>query len=785
MMGNVDKPSWQSLVRRAVVFSAKCRHAVGVWWVLAALCLAPHAQAAKPTFDDFFAQMSTTMLLIEPNTGRIVDANPAAAAFYGHTQAALREMVIQDINTFPPDKVAQELQLALHQGRDYFLFRHRLANGVLRDVRVRSQPFQFDGRTLLLSSVVDITPSTDDEPALWHYKGRLEALVDDQARAISTHARMQPWLLAVGALVLAGLFGYLWLSRRRARQLHRDLQATRRHLQATLNAVPDLLFELDADGRFVGVHTSRPQDLMMPPAQFIGKLIEDVMPPDVVKVARQAMEETQAAGVSNGNEYSLQLPTGLQHFELSMALKPAARGRPAGFVVIARDITQKHAQQRQLEHIAHYDALTSLPNRSLLSDRLSQAMANSLRSGLNVAVVFLDLDGFKAVNDTHGHEVGDQFLMAVSQRLKAALREGDTLARIGGDEFVAVLVGLEDASGCVPVLQRLLHAAADPATVAGIALQVSASLGVTLFPQDAADADQLMRHADHAMYQAKQGGKNRYHLFDVESDTAVKTQTGKLSRFAQALRDDELVLHYQPQINMRTGELVGVEALVRWQHPDDGLLAPGYFLPVVEGKPLASELDEWVLDHAFAQLAAWQEQGFGVPVSVNVCAASLQKQGFVHRLVQRLAAYPTLAHELIKLEMLETSALEDMAGTAGVMRACSNIGVKFALDDFGTGYSSLTYLRRLPAAQLKIDQSFVRDMLEDPDDMAIVQGILGLADAFKLEAIAEGVETIAHGEYLLGLGCQLAQGYGIARPMPADQLQAWATNWVQPASWRT
>ncbi|MBA4256369.1 MAG: hypothetical protein C0445_10890 [Polaromonas sp.] len=750
---------------------------------LAVMCCHPRAQAAKPTFDEVFNQMSATMLLIDPDSGRIVDANPAAAAFYGHSQAQLRAMRIQAINTLSPEQVAQERQLAAQQGRSYFVFRHRLADGTSRTVRVRSSPFEFEGRTLLLSIISDITSNASDEAALWHYKTRLEATVDDQAQAMADSQRTQTWLLAVGLLMQASLIGYLWASRRRGQQWQAELQATRNHLQATLNAMPDLLFELDVDGRFVGVHTSRPEDLLLPPEQFIGQLMEAVLPPHISAIAREAMQEASAHGASSGHVYQLALASGVRHFELSVAVKPASRGQAGGFVVVARDITQKQQHQEELEHVAHFDALTGLPNRVLLSDRLNQAMAHSLRSGLNLAVVFLDLDGFKAVNDQHGHEVGDQLLVALSERLKQALREGDTLARLGVDEFVAVLVGLEDVGGCLPVLQRLLRAAADPVVLTSGRVQVSASLGVTLFPQDAADADQLMRHADQAMYQAKQAGKNQYHLFDVESDSAVKTQAEKLARIAQALNNDELVLHYQPQVNMRTGQLVGVEALVRWQHPDEGLLAPGHFLPVLEGKPLAADLDEWVLDQAFAQLSAWQAQGFEVPVSVNVCAASLQKPGFVRRLVQRQVAHPSLARELIKLEMLETSALEDMTGTAGVMRACSLIGVKFALDDFGTGYSSLTYLRRLPAEQLKIDQSFVRDMLEDPDDLGIVQGIMGLASAFKREVIAEGVETVAHGEHLLMLGCELAQGYGIARPMPPEQLPTWASRWVPPPSW--
>ena len=446
---------------------------------------------------------------------------------------------------------------------------------------------------------------------------------------------------------------------------------------------------------------------------------------------------------------------------------------------------ERKEHQNQLEHIAHFDALTNLPNRALLADRLQQAMVQEQRRGQQLAVAYLDLDGFKAVNDRHGHNVGDQLLIELAKRMKDALREGDTLARIGGDEFVAVLVDLVEPAVSEPVLNRLLAAAALPVQVGDMALQVSASLGVTFFPQPhGIDADQLLRQADQAMYQAKVAGKNRYHVFDAAQDSNLRGHHESLERIRLALAQGEFVLHYQPKVNMRSGQVVGAEALIRWQHPEKGLLAPATFLPVIEDHPLAVAVGEWVIDTAMQQMHVWQATGLHLPVSVNIGARQLQQINFVERLKAILAQHPQVNPADLELEVLETSALEDIALVSGVIEDCAMIGVKFALDDFGTGYSSLTYLKRLRVALLKIDQSFVRDMLDDPDDLAILEGVIGLAVAFRREVIAEGVETVAHGTALLQLGCELAQGYGIARPMPAEQLPAWAATWQPDAAWR-
>ncbi|WP_409525496.1 putative bifunctional diguanylate cyclase/phosphodiesterase [Nitrincola sp. MINF-07-Sa-05] len=430
-------------------------------------------------------------------------------------------------------------------------------------------------------------------------------------------------------------------------------------------------------------------------------------------------------------------------------------------------------REKQLEKLAHFDPLTGLPNRILLSDRLRQMMSHSKRSEELVAVAYLDLDGFKQVNDSFGHELGDELLRQVSVQMEGALREQDTLARIGGDEFVAVIGGLSQIQECEPILQRLLATAADTYVINGQYLNVSASIGVTFYPLDPVEADQLVRHADQAMYQAKQAGKNRYQLFDVRLEEEIREKQSLIWEINRALSRGEFVLYYQPKINMRSGEFIGAEALIRWQHPEKGLLSPAAFMPVTEDQQIGIDLGKWVLNQALSQMHTWRSQGFNCPVSINISARHIQQRDFTSQLASALQRYPELSASDLDLEILETSALEDIQLVTQVMEECHALGVTFSLDDFGTGYSSLSYLKRLPIDCLKIDQSFVRGMLEDQDDLSIIQGVMGLAWAFGLKAIAEGVETPAHGQQLLTLGCELAQGYGIARPMPADRLPVW------------
>jgi diguanylate cyclase (GGDEF)-like protein len=447
------------------------------------------------------------------------------------------------------------------------------------------------------------------------------------------------------------------------------------------------------------------------------------------------------------------------------------------YVAVFSDVTQARETEQRLESIAHFDVLTELPNRVLMFDRLRQCMARCQRRSSYLAVAFLDLDGFKAINDRYGHATGDQLLIALARRMAEALREGDTLARIGGDEFVVVMADLERPQNFDPVVQRLLLAASEPVALGRETLQVSASIGVTLYPGDTVDAEQLLRHADQAMYQAKQAGKNRMAVFDVAHDAAQATKRQSQQEIRTALERGEFELHYQPKVNLRTGAVMGAEALIRWRHPERGLLAPALFLPMIQNHVLDIVVGEWVITTALAQMSRWNAEGLMLTISVNVGAYQLLGEDFAERLAQLLGAQADVKPECLELEILESSALADMAKISDLMRCCQSMGVRFALDDFGTGFSSLTYMRRLPAEVIKIDQSFVRDILSDVDDLSIVQGVIGLAKAFRREVIAEGVETMAHGDMLLSLGCELAQGYGIARPMPASAVPEWTRTW--------
>ena len=470
---------------------------------------------------------------------------------------------------------------------------------------------------------------------------------------------------------------------------------------------------------------------------------------------------------------------------LSLSAVRDGRGRIRHLVGFVLDITNQKEHQSQLEYMAHYDRLTGLPNRLLLSDRLQQAMARAQRNGMRLALAYLDLDGFKAINDAHGHDVGDEVLQTLALHMRDTLREGDTLARLGGDEFVAIFENLQHIDDSVPCIQRLLNAASQCMQADERRLKISASIGVALYPQpEAIAADQLLRQADQAMYQAKLAGKNRYHYFDIERDLGLRGHHLEMQRIRLALEQSELVLHYQPRVHMRSGEVIGVEALVRWQHPERGLLPPGVFLPLIENDPLICDLGCWVMEAALKQIAQWQRAGLRLPVGVNVAPYHLQQPGFLKQVKSLLEQHPEVDPALLEIEIVETSALTDLDRALAVIEGLRQLGLRLALDDFGTGYSSLTYLKRLPVQTLKIDQSFVRDMLYDPDDLAILEGVIGLAKVFRRDLVAEGVETHEHGRLLLQLGCECAQGYGIARPMPAADFLPWLQSWVAPAFWK-
>jgi diguanylate cyclase (GGDEF)-like protein/PAS domain S-box-containing protein len=517
--------------------------------------------------------------------------------------------------------------------------------------------------------------------------------------------------------------------------------------------------------------------------------------------SRQIITEALDAAIKQGKGYDLELETYTTKGKLidvrTTCIATVIDGKTTKLTGIFQDISEQKQIQRilkksnrdledvneKLMHGANYDVLTGLPNRSLLADRMEQAIARNKRHKSSIAIAFIDLDGFKEVNDTYGHSIGDDLLCCITEQLKLTMRECDTLARIGGDEFVMILDELQNPNECDAILTRVLESVSKTSFIKNKAIQVSASIGVTIYPQDSSNSDQLLRHADQAMYIAKNSGKNCFHIFDVAKDVAEKNQHEEITNIRIALISNEFELFYQPKINIKTNEVVGLEALLRWRHPDIGTLPPLTFLPIIEHDILSVEVGEWVIKAALTQLTIWSEKGIDLPVSVNVSPLHLQQANFVERLQLILAKYPNFKPGSIEFEILETSALREIEQVTKVIHECHQLGVTFSIDDFGTGYSSLAYLKRLPTDYLKIDKSFIKDMINDPDDKSIVLGIISLAKAFDRCVIAEGLETTAHGEQLLLLGCHLAQGFGIARPMPEDEFPQWLTEWKIKNEW--
>lgn len=460
--------------------------------------------------------------------------------------------------------------------------------------------------------------------------------------------------------------------------------------------------------------------------------------------------------------------------------------RSAHFVIVFTDISSQKEYENRLEHLAYFDRLTDLPNRERLTQHLTHAMASARRHGHRVVLAYLDLDGFKEINDIYGHVLGDRVLKTISERLRSAVDSDNTVARLGGDEFVIMLPHQHSDEAMQRVISTLIQRVNQPMQLAGHELRVSASIGVACYvghateDNDDIEPDQFIRQADHAMYQAKQLGKNRYHIFDSAHERAVRGHHQSIARIQQALNNDEFVLFYQPKVNMHSGEVIGVEALIRWQHPDRGLLPPVAFLPDLQQHSLAIAVGEWVACTAIAQFCAWKKHGVHLPVSINIDGIHLQDAGFADWLQYTLSRYPSVEPGDIEIEVLESSALDDIHRVAEIMRHCQRFGAHFSLDDFGTGYASLAYLRYLPVGQLKIDRSFVFNMLENEEDLVMLKGVLSLAKAFQRRVIAEGVETYAHARALLALGCKYGQGYAFARPMPANEMLPWVENFTLP-----
>ncbi len=444
---------------------------------------------------------------------------------------------------------------------------------------------------------------------------------------------------------------------------------------------------------------------------------------------------------------------------------------------LEQKIVEQQAAEARIQQLAHYDTLTGLPNRALLNERGAQALAIAQRGGDSVALLFLDLDHFKNVNDSLGHRVGDELLVALANRLRTAVREQDTVSRLGGDEFILVLPGT-DAQGAAHVASKVLELAAQSFQIGRHELTVTPSIGVALYPADGADFDTLCRCADIAMYRAKRDGRNAYRFFTGEMQAQSARMLQVENALRRALERDQLRLHYQPQVSLATGQVVGAEALLRWEHPELGMVPPGEFIPIAETSGMILPLGEWVLRGAARQLKSWLDAGMP-PLTVAVNLSSVQfRHADLPELVGRILAEEQLPPHLLELELTEGVAMTDPLGAIAVMNRLHELGVQMSIDDFGTGYSSLSYLKKFQVYKLKIDQSFVRDITDDPEDKAIVGAIISMARSLDMQTIAEGVETEGQLAFLRERGCDEVQGYHFSRPLQPEAFLDFVKNFT-------
>lgn len=459
------------------------------------------------------------------------------------------------------------------------------------------------------------------------------------------------------------------------------------------------------------------------------------------------------------------------------------QGKLLNFIGIFSDVTRRiNEYHRELDESRCRDRLTGLGNAAMIRECLSASLERCRHKGGAVLIACLDLDDFARINQTYGHDIGDHVLVQVAENLKSDLGDAATLGRVGGDEFL-VLVPLGDPAGRDEVLQRLSASVSRPVVVHRDSITMSASVGVTLFPEDGGNADTVLRHANQAMHEAKWSGGGRWQIFDLGHDKDRSAFSRLVNALEGALENDEFRLLYQPKVHMPTGRIIGAEALLSWHDPKRGRVSPEVFLGKLDRHPLALQIGDWVLERAMQQLSDWHAQGIAMPLSVNVIAMQLEHPEFITRFQERLSRHQELPVDMMELEIVESVAIQNIKEIGPLIQACKAIGLRISVDDFGTGYATLSYLKHLPADFVKIDRGFVLGMLKDPGDLAIVKGIIGLAKAFSMGVIAEGVESELHGLKLIKLGCDIGQGYFIARPMPPDDLIAWARSWTAPESW--
>jgi diguanylate cyclase (GGDEF)-like protein/PAS domain S-box-containing protein len=787
-------------------------------------------RASERLYRQMFENNRAVKLLIDPESGAIVDANMAACDYYGYTHDELLALHVWDINVRGEDQVRMQLGRAASTERNYFQFRHMLASGEIRDVEIHTGPIEIGTRKLLFSIVHDITERKRAEKALQQSEEKYRVIFD--YAPVGIYQSTRDGRLVTANETLARMLGYdsvdelltknlehdIYLDMKQRDELIRRFEpyayANNVELQWKRKDGTAIWVQLNAHGvrsshgslffeGFVYDVTERKQveELLRKQAAaitasmdgigilnerleftyvndslarlfghtdhntLIGSSLCDLYEPqEQVRIITSIIPLVEQRGRWRGEA------TGLRrdgiNFPQEISLTSIGGG---GMVCVVRDITERTYAEEQIKHLAYHDALTNLPNRLLFKDRLTVALSHAHRESARLAVLFLDLDRFKVINDSLGHNIGDQLLQAVAARVQACVRESDTVARLGGDEFTVLLPRLHRSDDAAPVASKIIEAVRYPFHIEGREFFITTSIGISLFPEDGTDAESLIKNADTAMYQAKEVGRDNYQLFNALVNANALQRIALEHGLRKAMTSDEFAVHYQPIYDLRTGRTTGMEALLRWTHPQMGAIPPATFIPLAEATGMMIPIGGWALREACRQAMAWHNEGHdALTLAVNLSVTQLQQVDLVDR-VRTILAETGFPASSLELEITESSAMQSPETSIRTLFELKKLGIRISLDDFGTGHSSLSYLKRFPIDTLKIDQSFVHDITSDPDTAAIVTAIIAMAHSLRLKVIAEGVEYPEQEHFLRHHGCDQMQGYLRTAPISADE----------------
>ena len=786
-------------------------------------------RSSELRYRQMFENNRAVQILLDPANGEIVDANIAACDFYGYTREDLRTMHIWNINVLSEEQIREEMERAARQQRSYFVFRHMIASGAVRDVEVHSGPIEVGGRKLLYSIIHDITERKRAEEARQQSEERYRNIFD--YASVGIYQSTIDGKIITANPTLARILGYdsvsellernlatdIYFDREMRERIVREHVATRkagdyeiqwkrkdgtpvwvqlnahaiadethgvyfegfvyditerksaeemlRNQSAAMTASMDGIAILDRHLRFSYVNDAMAKLFGYgQPESMSGHPLRDLYDSEegdrlLAQIIPQVRDRGRWRGEAKGRRRD-----GIS-FPQEISLTTLDGG---GMVCVVRDITERTYAEEQIKHLAYHDALTGLPNRLLFKDRLTVALSHAQRDRTRLAVLFLDLDRFKVINDSLGHNIGDQLLQAVATRVQSCVRESDTVARLGGDEFT-LLLPLSRSDDAAPVAQKILEAIRYPFHIEGREFFITTSLGISLYPEDGTDAETLIKNADTAMYQAKELGRDNYQLFNAFVNAKALQRIALEHGLRRALANDEMAVHYQPIVDFRSGRIVGMEALLRWTHPQMGRVPPGVFIPVAEATGVMVPVGTWAMRAACAQAKAWHDAGFGhLSLAVNLSVCQLQSPDLLDRVKEVLddTGFPA---RLLDLEITESGAMQAPEISIRTLYELKKLGIRISLDDFGTGHSSLSYLKRFPIDTLKIDQSFVRDINSDPDTAAIVTAIIAMAHSLRLNVIAEGVEFGDQAKFLKRYACDQMQGFLVKPPVSADE----------------